>query len=398
MLPGFCFCLLRLFLALFAETFFVRFPYSLIVVFFTLYCTVAAFVPSSVVTTRTVPVPIRGFSCCVGVVGCGHHTTRLFMSEEAAASSSVVEVVPPEVAALEGIESSDEAHNAARPARESIAKKKSNRKALSEFTKGETITAKVKSITSYGAFMDIGATTDGLLHISNLSAEFVQDVASILKEGDEKQVRIMNIDEKKGQVQLTLLTEEEEAAAKDRPARGGGGGQQQNRSGGQQQQNRGGGGGGRRDDSAVVNAVAQKGFDSTLFVEGTVVSTVDFGAFVRLDASKLNSEVEGEMDGLVHISALKAGRADSVTSVVNVGDKVQVRCLAIDGPKVSLSMVSVQDAQEAAERRQAGGGGNNSGDRESVPQGAKDWQESLDRIRLDLPEFHNGPLVVDLRK
>jgi predicted RNA-binding protein with RPS1 domain len=204
----------------------------------------------------------------------------------------------------------------------------------------------------------------------------------------------MSIDEKKGQVGLTLLTEEEEAAAKARPARGG---QQQSR-GGQQQQNRGGGGGGRRDDSAVVSALAQKGFDSASFVEGTVVSTVDFGAFVRLDVSQLNPQVEGDMDGLVHISALKAGRADSVTSVVNVGDKVKVRCLAIDGQKVSLSMVSVEDVQEASERRQGMGGGGNSGDREPIREGAKDWQESLDRIKQDLPQFYNAPLVVDLRK
>jgi len=105
----------------------------------------------------------------------------------------------------------------------------------------------------------------------------------------------------------------------------------------------------------------------------------------------LNSEVEGEMDGLVHISALAAGRVEAVTSVVNTGDKVQVRCKSIDGRKVSLSMISLEAEAEAMERRRSSGP-------EPVQMGAKDWKESLDRISGDAPDFSNNPLVVDLRK
>ena len=283
--------------------------------------------------------------------------------------------VPAEVASMDGIESAEEAHNAERPARSSLSKKtKGSGKALSEFSIGQTVSAKVKTLTSYGAFLDIGAATDGLLHISNLSAGFVSDVKEFLTDGQEIEVRIMNIDESKNQIGLTLLTAEEEEAAKQ-----------------PRQQSRGGGGGGRRDDSAATAALAEKGFDSSVFIDGTVASTVDFGCFVRFDASQLNSEVEGEMDGLVHISALAAGRVDAVTSVVNANDKVKVRVKSIDGRKVSLSMITVEEEQEANDRRRSGG-------MEPEQQGAKDWKESLERISGDGPEYSNSPLVVDMRK
>lgn len=341
-----------------------------------------AFVPSRVVARSgsavgqsSVHAPGCACSACVaahpavcGCVAC-RGATRLFMSD-------VDAEVPPEVESLDGIESEEEAHNADRPARASLKKKRApSGKALSEFKVGDTVSAKVKTITSYGAFLDIGATTDGLLHISNLSSGFVSEVSEFLSDGQEVEVRITNIDEGKNQVGLTLLTVEEEEAAANQPR--------------QPRQQR--GGGGRRDDSGVVSALAEKGFDPAQFIEGTVASTVDFGAFVRFDASQLNSEVEGEMDGLVHISALSTGRADSVTSVVNSGDKVKIRVKSIDGRKVSLSMISVEDEEAQMERRRSFGA-------EPEPVGAKDWKESLSKIAAEQKDFFNGPVVVDLRK
>lgn len=296
-------------------------------------------------------------------------------------SDAVETDVPAEVEALDGIESDDEAHNADRPARKSLGKKRPPKgKALSEYSVGDSVKATVKTITNYGAFLDIGATTDGLLHISNLSAGFVSNVNEILKVGQELEVRITNIDEAKGQVGLTLLTEEEEAAAAQ---------PRQPRQNKRQER-----GNNRRDDSKIVAALAAKGWDPEQFVEGEVVSTVDFGAFVRFDASLLNSEVEGDMDGLVHISALTKGRADSVTAVVNVGDKVKVRCRSIEGRKVSLTMVSSEDERAVAEERRAAGGS----DAGPAGEGAKDWKESMEKLQADMPAFKNAPLVVDLRK
>jgi len=321
-------------------------------------------------------------SACVGmhsagcVCGACRRSTALSSTAEAETSSDV----PPEVEAMDGVQSEEEAHNVERPARKSLKKKGPKGKPLSEFSVGETVTAKVKSLTNYGAFMDIGAETDGLLHISQLSVDYVKDVNDILKPGQEMDVRIVKIDEAKSQVALSLLSEQEEEEAKEAAAKP------------RQQRQRSERTSGRRDDRAVVNQLKEKGWSPEQFVEGSVASTVDFGAFVRVDVSQLNSECEGDMDGLVHISALTAGRADSVTGIVNVGDKVQVRVKSIADNKVSLTMVSVEDEAAKAEASAAfrGGGGQT--------EGAKDWKESLEKLQGNLPEFKNSPLVVDLRK
>jgi polyribonucleotide nucleotidyltransferase len=73
--------------------------------------------------------------------------------------------------------------------------------------------------------------------------------------------------------------------------------------------------------------------------DGTVVKTVDFGAFVNFI---------GNRDGLVHISELSAERVPSVTDVIKEGDEVKVKVLAIDDRgKVRLSMKAVD--QETGE-------------------------------------------------
>ncbi len=278
---------------------------------------------------------------------------------------------------MDGVESTDEAHNVERPARSSIKKKKPAGKDLSEFSEGSTVKGTIKSIASYGAFVDIGASTDGLLHVSQLSSEFVSDVNDIVSEGQEVEVRIVKIDAGKGQIGLSMMSEEEAAASK--PSR-----PQNNRRGG-----------GRSDDSATLSALNEKGWDATVMVEGTVVSTVDFGAFVKVDASSLNSECEGTFDGLVHISCLKVGRVGSVSDVVSPDDKVQVRCKSIDGRKVSLTMLSVEDEEaKGAEGGRQGGGGGGFNDGLDPGDGAKDWKESVAKIEEDMPAFKNTPLII----
>lgn len=292
-------------------------------------------------------------------------------------AAAAAEDVPKEVADLDGVESSEEAHNVDRPARKALKKKGPKGKELSEFSVGDTVTAKVKGITSYGAFMDIGASTDGLLHISQLSVGFVSDVNEILEVGQEIEVRITGIDEAKNQVALSLLSAAQEEEAKD-AARS----SRPQRNDRPQRQE-------RRDDSAAISALKAKGWSPEQFIEGTVVSTVDFGAFVRFDVSQLNSEASGEVDGLVHISALTAGRADSVTKYVNVDDKVQVRLKAIgDRNKISLTMVSVED--EAAQMEARG--------TTPEPTGNPQWREAVAEVTKEMPQFKNGPVVVDLRK
>eukprot|EP00545_Synedropsis_sp_CCMP1620_P012177 CAMPEP_0119015214 /NCGR_PEP_ID=MMETSP1176-20130426/10624_1 /TAXON_ID=265551 /ORGANISM="Synedropsis recta cf, Strain CCMP1620" /LENGTH=369 /DNA_ID=CAMNT_0006968487 /DNA_START=24 /DNA_END=1130 /DNA_ORIENTATION=- len=313
--------------------------------------------------------PAHGKSCpcaaCSGIhsagcgcASCGRTSTMLFAdaTEEAAPAEEVAapaeEEVPTEVVAMDGVESNDEAHNAERPARKELKKKRPSKGTpLSEFAVGTTVKAVIKSVASYGAFCDFGATSDGLLHISRMSKEFVSDVSEVVAAGQEVEVRIVEMDLVKGQVALSLLSEEEEEEAKAAISK----------SRAKRDSPR---GGNRRDDSATLAAVSAKGFDSSVFITGKVVSTVAFGAFVRVDAKQFGDEIEGEFDGLVHISALTAGRANSVTDICNVDDIVNVRVKNIGDGKVSLSMVSVED-EEANKSR------NYSSQQEDF--GAKDW-------------------------
>jgi predicted RNA-binding protein with RPS1 domain len=299
----------------------------------------------------------------------------LFADASDEVAAPVEEEVPTEVVAMDGVESADEAHNADRPARKELKKKRPSKGTpLSEFAVGSTVKATIKSVASYGAFCDFGATSDGLLHISRMSKEYVGDVSEVVAAGQEIEVRIVEIDPVKGQVALSLLSVEEEEEAKQAQAKS------------RQKSDR-PRGGGRRDDSGVLNAVAAK-FDPTVFVTGKVVSTVAFGAFVRVEGKQFGEEIEGAFDGLVHISALAAGRASSVTDFVNVDQEVQVRVKSIGEGKVSLSMVSVEDEEANKNSRfQA----------QQEQFGAKDWKESLERMTGDMPEFTNSPLIIDNR-
>jgi len=149
-----------------------------------------------------------------------------------------------------------------------------------------------------------------------------------------------------------------------------------------------------------MNAVNAAGLDTNKFIEGEVVSTLDFGAFVRFDASQLAEGVTGELDGLVHISALMTGRVENVGSVVSVGGKVQIRVKQIDteGGKVSLSMITDEQEQENKPKRGGGGGGRGKSMFNDSDMGAKDWKESLEKFQTDTAVTFTNEAVVQKRK
>ena len=68
---------------------------------------------------------------------------------------------------------------------------------------GKVYKGKVKSIMPYGAFVGISSNVDGLVHISELAWERVEKVESILKEGDEIEVKLVAIDERSGKLKLS---------------------------------------------------------------------------------------------------------------------------------------------------------------------------------------------------
>ena len=309
--------------------------------------------------------------------------TQLSMSTE------VSEDVPAEVASMDGVDSEEEAHNAERPARGSgIHKHKKGNSggvALSEVEVGSTLEGTVKGITSYGAFLDIGTQTDALLHVSRMSDDFVANVEDVVKKGDVVSVRVVSVDLEKSQVAVTMRSEEAESRSNNRGA------------GGKRKDRPRRSGGDRQAQMATIGSLASEGFDSDKFVEGEVVSMLDFGAFVRVDASQLGENITGELDGLVHISSLAVGRVEKVASVVSVGEKVQVRVKNVDseGGKVSLSMIAAADEQAPRQNRPKRRGRAMFSEDEM---GAKDWKESMETLNEDQPTFSNMPIIVDNRK
>lgn len=314
------------------------------------------------------------------------------MSEEVTAvADSTTEEIPAEVEALDGVADDTEAHNTDRPARGSGLHKHHKRKErgtpLADLEVGSTVEGKVKTIASYGAFLDIGAATDALLHVSRLSDDFVSNVEDIVKAGDVVSVRIINVDAEKSQVAVSMRSEEAEAKAEAARGQGGDGKRRQRprRSGGDRAAQR-----------ETLKKLAESSYSDEQMVEGEVVSTLDFGAFVRFDTSQLGEGLTGEVDGLVHISALTAGRASSVESVVKSGDKVQIRVKNVDseGGKVSLSMITKEEEAampERAPRKRKGGF-------TEAEMGPKDWKEQLERVLADQPQFKNAPVVMDKRQ
>ena len=309
------------------------------------------------------------------------------------------EDVPAEVEAMDGVESEQEMHNTERPARASGTSKhhkKEKRMPISELEVGSSVSATVKTTTSYGAFLDIGCNTDALLHISRLSDDFVSNVEDMVKAGDEVTVRIVSVDTEKNQVAVTMQSEEKEAEnAANVAAKRAGGNRRKDRpqrSGADQEAQR-----------AILEKLVESGFDDAAFVEGEVVSILDFGAFVRFNTTPLGSE--GEVDGLVHISALSEGRANTVSEFVSVGDKVQVRVRSVDvdGGRVSLSMIS-KEAEAASTPAPRNANNNDSPKRGGRSMftlnemGASDWADSLEDFYKSQPEFSNRPLVVDRRQ
>lgn len=317
------------------------------------------------------------------------------MSDAAVEEAEAPDAVPAEVEALDGVASEEEAHNVERPARGSGIHKHNkdgpSRTELKDLEIGTEVTAKVKTITAYGAFLDIGAKSDALVHVSRLSDDFVSNVEDVVKQGEEITVRIISVDTDKNQIGVTMRSKEAEEAA----AGGGASGRPTRRRDRPQRS-----GADQAAQAATINGLSEKGFDDGKFVEGEVVSALAFGAFVRFDTAQLGEGLEGEVDGLVHISALGEGRVNSVEDVVTIGDKVQVRVRSVDtdAGRISLSMITKEqeEARPAPRERRQGGGGNFSPVENNWKNtGATDWKEQLAEFSKEQSGFTNGAVVVE---
>jgi uncharacterized protein len=86
---------------------------------------------------------------------------------------------------------------------------------IEDVKEGMKLEGVVTNVTAFGAFVDIGVHQDGLVHLSELSDNFVTDAASVVKAGDRLQVTVIGVDRARGRISLS---------AKSRPVAIGAGG------------------------------------------------------------------------------------------------------------------------------------------------------------------------------
>ncbi|HEU4346871.1 MAG TPA: Tex family protein [Actinoplanes sp.] len=109
---------------------------------------------------------------------------------------------------------------------------------IADLKPGMILEGVVTNVAAFGAFVDVGVHQDGLVHVSALSSTFVKDPREVVKSGDVVRVRVVEVDEARKRISLTMrLTDE---PRRDRERQGGGQARQGPRSGESRQQRQGG--------------------------------------------------------------------------------------------------------------------------------------------------------------
>ena len=161
-------------------------------------------------------------------------------------------------------------------------------KRYSEVKEGEIVQGAVRSLTDYGAFVDIGGV-DALLHVGDISWSRINKPADVLKIGDKVEARVLKVDPAKRRISLGMkqLTPHP------------------------------------WDLAAEKYKVADR-------VKGTVTRVTDFGAFV---------ELEKGIEGLVHLSEMSwSKKIRKPSDVVKPGDQVEVVVLGVNAGERRISL------------------------------------------------------------
>ena len=165
---------------------------------------------------------------------------------------------------------------------------------------GKHYTGTVKSMTSYGVFVDIGGV-DGMVHISELSWSRIKHPSEVVKVGDTVDVYVISFDPEKKKISLGM---------KDHS----------------------------QDPWTVFTSTYQVGDTANV----RIVKLMPFGAF---------AEVVPGVDGLIHISQIADHRIDKPGDVLAEGDKVDVKITDVDmeNKKISLSIRALLEAAPVEE-------------------------------------------------
>ncbi len=172
---------------------------------------------------------------------------------------------------------------------------------------GTVISGKVRNLANYGAFIEIEAGIDGLLHISDMSwTKKIAHPNEILKKGDEIKCVVIEVDQEKQRVGLGVkqLTED-----------------------------------------PWVEAIPGA-YRPGMIVKGTITKITNFGVFV---------ELEDGLEGLLHISELSDQKVENPMDIVKAGQEVDVKILRVDTDdrKIGLSLKRAQWGNTATGREDA---------------------------------------------
>ena len=173
-------------------------------------------------------------------------------------------------------------------------------KVWAEIEDGKRYTGTVKSLTSYGAFVDIGGV-DGMVHISELSWSRIKHPSEVVKVGDTVEVYVISADKEKKKISL-----------------------------------------GMKDHSQDPWTVFTSTYEVGDVANVRVVKLMTFGAF---------AEIVPGVDGLIHISQIADHRIEKPGDVLAEGDKVDVKITDVDmeNQKVSLSIRALLEEAPAEE-------------------------------------------------
>lgn len=169
---------------------------------------------------------------------------------------------------------------------------------IEELELGQVYNGRVTSLSDFGAFVNINGA-DGLVHLSELSWDRVQHPREVLDVGQEVKVKVINIDKEKKRIGLSLR------ALADDPWK-----------------------------SRVEK------FSVGQLVEGTITRLTKFGAFARL---------EGDIEGLIHISEIADHRIEHPREILKEGEVRTLRIVRIDPEqhRIGLSLRKVDSGAYA---------------------------------------------------
>jgi small subunit ribosomal protein S1 len=169
---------------------------------------------------------------------------------------------------------------------------------LDELEEGKVYTGRVTSLADFGAFINVNGA-DGLVHLSELSWDHITHPREVLEVGQEVKVKVINVDRDKKRIGLSVRALQED------PWR----------------------------------ARVQK-YSVGQLVEGVITRLTKFGAFARL---------EGDIEGLIHISEIADHRIEHPKEVLKEGDVKSLRVIRIDADqhRIGLSLRKVDSAAYA---------------------------------------------------